>query len=99
MSLSFYRCTPPCGGVPSPDLGQALRFRGSGVCCFLPSAGGLQRARVSSPGSVFDPLARRKLAGRGGGACVVELHCFTFFQSVYYVLIQKLFPPSFRSLQ
>ncbi|CAN7003235.1 unnamed protein product, partial [Brassica rapa subsp. trilocularis] len=64
VSLSFYRCTPPCGGVPSPDLGQALRFRGSGVCCFLPSAGGLQRAR-----------------------------------SVYYVLIQKLFPPSFRSLQ
>ncbi|CAN7112990.1 unnamed protein product, partial [Brassica rapa subsp. narinosa] len=45
VSVSFYWCTPLCGGVPGPNLGQALRFRGSGVCCLLPSAGGLQRAR------------------------------------------------------
>ncbi|CAF2103457.1 unnamed protein product [Brassica rapa] len=64
VSLSFYWCTPPCGGVPGPDLGQALRFRRSEVCCFLPSAGDLQRTR-----------------------------------SVCSVLIQRLFPPSFRCLQ
>lgn len=56
-SLSFYRSTPPCGGVPVPGLGGALGFRRSGGSCLLPSAGGLWRARVSSPGSVFDPPA------------------------------------------
>lgn len=29
----------------------------SGVCCLLPSAGGLQRVHVSSSGSVFETLA------------------------------------------
>ncbi|CAN6888991.1 unnamed protein product, partial [Brassica oleracea] len=26
VSLSFYRCTPPCGGVPGPDLEFVVSF-------------------------------------------------------------------------
>ncbi|WZY96482.1 hypothetical protein YC2023_068811 [Brassica napus] len=71
VSLSFYWCTPPCGGVPGPDLGQALRFRRSEVCCFLPSAGDLQRTRVSSPGLVFDLLASFRGASNKVGDLVL----------------------------